>query len=40
MAQPAVVAPIASATKIEHVGSFARAAGLQLTAGDFAQLAI
>ena len=40
MAQPAVVAPIASATKAEHISSFARAADLQLTAEDLAQLAI
>ena len=40
MAQPGVAAPIASATKVEHISSFARAAGLQLTAEDFAQLAI
>jgi aryl-alcohol dehydrogenase-like predicted oxidoreductase len=39
MAQPAVAAPIASATKVEHVSGFARAAGLQLTAEDLAQLA-
>lgn len=40
MGQPAVVAPIASATKTEHISSFARATGLQLTAEDFTQLAI
>jgi len=40
MAQPAVVAPIASATKVEHIGSFARTVDLQLTAEDLAQLAI
>ncbi|MBB3135896.1 aryl-alcohol dehydrogenase-like predicted oxidoreductase [Rhizobium pisi] len=40
MAQPAVAAPIASATKPEHVDSFARAAALQLTAEDLTQLAV
>jgi aryl-alcohol dehydrogenase-like predicted oxidoreductase len=40
MAQSAVAAPIASATKTEHIGSFARAAALQLTAEDFAQLTV
>jgi aryl-alcohol dehydrogenase-like predicted oxidoreductase len=40
MAQPGVVAPIASATRPEHISSFARAAGLLLTAEDCAQLAI
>lgn len=40
MAQPAVAAPIASATKTEHVDSFARAAALRLTAEDLAQLAV
>jgi aryl-alcohol dehydrogenase-like predicted oxidoreductase len=40
MAQPAVVAPIASATKVEHVSGFARAADLRLTAEDLAQLTI
>lgn len=40
MAQPAVAAPIASATKTEHIGSFAQAAALQLTAEDRTQLAV
>jgi len=40
MAQPAVVAPIASATRVEHISSFARSAGLQLTAEDLAHLTI
>lgn len=39
MAQPGVTAPIASATRIAHVESFARAATLQLTAEDMAMLA-
>jgi aryl-alcohol dehydrogenase-like predicted oxidoreductase len=40
MAQPAVVAPIASATRTEHVEGFAQAAALQLTAEDLASLTI
>jgi aryl-alcohol dehydrogenase-like predicted oxidoreductase len=40
MAQPAVIAPIASATKAEHIESFARAVELRLTAEELAQLAI
>lgn len=38
MAQPAVTAPIASATSIQQVESFARAAALQLSADDLAAL--
>lgn len=38
MAQPAVTAPIASATKVAHVESFARAAGLCLSPEDLARL--
>lgn len=38
MAQPGVTAPIASATKIAHVESFARAATLKLTTEDLALL--
>jgi aryl-alcohol dehydrogenase-like predicted oxidoreductase len=33
-----VAAPIASATKTEHVNSFARAAALKLTVEDLTQL--
>jgi aryl-alcohol dehydrogenase-like predicted oxidoreductase len=40
MAQPGVTAPIASATKVSHVDSFARAAELVLTKQDLAQLAV
>lgn len=40
MAQPGVTAPIASATRVAHVDSFARAADLVLTAQDLAQLAV
>lgn len=40
MAQPGVIAPIASATKPEHISSFARAAGLRLSAQECLQLAI
>lgn len=39
MAQPGVTAPIASATKVSHVESFARAATLRLDEEDFATLA-
>jgi hypothetical protein len=35
-----VAAPIASATKTEHIASFARAAALKLTAEDLTQLAV
>ncbi len=38
MTQPGVTAPIASATKISHVESFARAAELRLTEEDLNQL--
>jgi aryl-alcohol dehydrogenase-like predicted oxidoreductase len=38
MAQPAVTAPIASATRVSHVTSFARAAELRLTAEELALL--
>jgi len=38
MAQPGVTAPIASATKLAHVASFARAAELKLTADDLMAL--
>jgi aryl-alcohol dehydrogenase-like predicted oxidoreductase len=38
MTQPGVTAPIASATKIAHVESFARAAELRLTGEDLNQL--
>jgi aryl-alcohol dehydrogenase-like predicted oxidoreductase len=38
LAQPGVSAPIASATKIAHVESFARAAALSLSAADLAAL--
>mgnify|MGYP002654765631 CR=1 FL=1 len=40
MAQPGVTAPIASATMVAHVDSFARAAELVLTQQDLAQLAV
>lgn len=40
MAQPGVTAPIASATKVAHVDSFARAAALRLTSEDLAALDI
>ncbi|MCF1709532.1 aldo/keto reductase [Tabrizicola sp. J26] len=40
MAQPGVTAPIASATKLAHVTSFARAAELRLTAEDLIRLAL
>lgn len=38
MAQPGVTAPIASATRVSHVESFARAAGLVLSQEDLALL--
>lgn len=38
LAQPGVSAPIASATRIAHVTSFARAAALSLSAADLAML--
>lgn len=38
MAQPGVTAPIASATKVSHVESFARAASLSLTTEELATL--
>jgi hypothetical protein len=40
IAQPALVAPAALAAKAEHIGSFARAATLQLSVEDFTQLNI
>lgn len=40
MAQPGVTAPIASATRVAHVESFARAAELRLTADDLTRLTL
>lgn len=40
MAQPGVTAPIASATRVAHVESFARAAALTLSADDLADLSV
>lgn len=38
MAQPGVTAPISSATRVDHVESFARAAALRLSPAELAQL--